>query len=112
MTFTFPRLSAGVYEIQKNSNTVGFIRKQSASKWIVVDVLDTPQHVSKTLKDAKFAAENFIIFDVDNTQKDEYDDSVRDEDKGVDTLEIQRELLENNYVIDLSKEPTLEPIEF
>ena len=61
MTFTFPRLSAGIYEIQKDSNTVGFIRKVNATKWMVVDVVDTPQHVSKTLKDAKYAVENFII---------------------------------------------------
>jgi hypothetical protein len=68
MTFTFPRLSAGIYEIQKNDETVGFIRKQTATKWIVTDVVDTPQHVTKTLKEAKSAAENLIIFD---TQKDE-----------------------------------------
>lgn len=76
MTITFPRLSAGIYEVQKDSNTVGFIRKASASKWIVVDVVDTPQHVSKTLKDAKDACINLIIFEVDNTPADEYNDSV------------------------------------
>ena len=77
MTFTFPRLSAGIYEVQKDSNTVGFIRKQSASKWIVVDVVDTPQHVTKTLKDAKDACINLIIFEsVDNTPEDVYNDSV------------------------------------
>lgn len=77
MTFTFPRLSAGIYEVQKDSNTVGFIRKASASKWIVTDVVDTPQHVTKTLKDAKDACINLIIFDVvDNTPADDYNDSV------------------------------------
>ena len=77
MTFTFPRLSAGIYEVQKDSNTVGFIRKASASKWIVADVVDTPQHVSKTLKDAKDACINLIIFDsVDNTSEDDYNNSV------------------------------------
>lgn len=77
MTFTFPRLSAGIYEVQKDSNTVGFIRKQSASKWIVVDVVDTPQHVTKTLKEAKDACINLIIFEsVDNTPEDVYNDSV------------------------------------
>ena len=77
MTFTFPRLSAGIYEVQKDSNTVGFIRKASASKWIVTDVVDTPQHVTKTLKDAKDACINLIIFEVvDNTPADDYNDSV------------------------------------
>jgi uncharacterized protein YaaQ len=65
MTFTFPRLSAGNYEIQKNSETVGFIRKSNATKWVVMDVFDTPQHITKTLKEAKSAAENLIIFDTE-----------------------------------------------
>jgi hypothetical protein len=77
MTFTFPRVSAGIYEVQKDSNTVGFIRKATASKWIVTDVVDTPQHVTKTLKDAKDACINLIIFEsVDNTPEDVYNDSV------------------------------------
>ena len=50
MTINFTRLSAGIYEIQKNSNTVGFIRKANTQKWIVADVVDTPQHVSKLSK--------------------------------------------------------------
>jgi len=76
MTINFTRLSAGIYEVQKDSNTVGFIRKATASKWIVTDVVDTPQHVSKTLKEAKDACINLIIFEVDNTPADVYNDSV------------------------------------
>lgn len=77
MTINFNRLSAGIYEVQKDSNTVGFIRKASASKWIVADVVDTPQHVTKTLKDAKDACINLIIFDVvDKTSDNVYNDSV------------------------------------
>jgi hypothetical protein len=64
MTFSFPRVFAGLYEVQKHSNTVGFILKVNASKWLVADVVDTPQHVSKSLKDAKDACINLIIFDV------------------------------------------------
>jgi hypothetical protein len=85
MTFTFPRLSAGIYEVQKDSNTVGFIRKASAAKWIVVDVVDTPQQVTKTLKEAKDACVNLIIFDVvDKTPEPEYNDSV-----GVDKVNTE-----------------------
>jgi len=92
MSFNFTRLPSGIYEIKKDSNTVGFIRKATASKWIVADVVDTPQHVSKTLKDAKDACINLIIFDVlDSTSDGEYNASV----------EVQA------YV-----KPTLEPIEF
>ena len=77
MTFTFSRLSAGLYEVQKDSNTVGFIRKVN-NKWVVANVVDTIQHVSKTLKDAKDACINLIIFDVvDNTSKTVYNNSVR-----------------------------------
>ena len=77
MTFTFPRVSAGIYEVQKDSNTVGKIKKLNASKWIVTDVVDTPQHVTKTLKEAKDACINLIIFEsVDNTPEDVYNDSV------------------------------------
>jgi len=89
MTFTFPRLSAGIYEVQKDSNTVGFIRKSNASKWIVADVVDTPQHVTKTLKDAKDACINLIIFDTFSQ----------------DIEEVRK----SGYT---ATEPTLEPIEF
>ena len=97
----FTRLSAGIYEIQKNSNTVGFIRKATASKWIVVDVVDTPQHVSKTLKDAKDASINLIIFDevVDKVSESKYNTFVEVDRNGVEYSKTLRE-------------PTLEPIEF
>ena len=111
MTFTFPRVSAGLYEVQKDSNTVGFIRQVNASKWIVADVVDTPQHVSKTLKDAKYAVENSILFDgVDNTSKTVYNNSVR-VDSHINSIELQRQMLENMGNLHL-KIPTLEPITF
>ena len=101
MSFNFPRVSAGIYEIQKNSNTVGFIRKASASKWIVVDVVDTPQHVTKTLKEAKDASINLIIFDevVDKISESKYNTFV----------EVDRDGVEYSKTL---REPTLEPIEF
>ena len=101
MTITFPRLSAGIYEVQKDSNTVGFIRKANAQKWIVADVVDTPQHVSKTLKDAKDACINLIIFDevVDKVEKSKYNTFV----------EVDKNDLGTSKVF---KEPTLDPIMF
>ena len=126
MTFTFPRLSAGIYEVQKDSNTVGFIRKASASKWIVADVVDTPQHVTKTLKDAKDACINLIIFEsVDNTSADEYNDSVKGEkinsnlNKVIEgSLKTYRQIPGTDEFEQVCpstfgfSEPTLEPIEF
>ncbi len=127
MSFTFPRLSAGIYEVQKDSNTVGFIRKASSAKWIVTDVVDTPQHVTKTLKEAKDACINLIIFDVvDKTSEDVYNDSVE-----VDKVNPElNKVLEGSLhcykqiegtdkfeevspsVFGFGGEPTLEPIEF
>ena len=111
MTLSFPRVSAGFYEVQKDSNTVGFIRKVNASKWVVADVADTIQHVSKTLKDAKYAAENYMIFAVvDNTSKTVYNNSVR-VDSHINSIELQRQMLENMCNLQV-KVPTLEPICF
>ena len=125
MTFTFPRLSAGIYEVQKDSNTVGFIRKVNASKWIVVDVVDTPQHVSKTLKEAKSAVENLIIFNVDKTQESVYNDSVvvdkvnPELNKVIEgSLHCYKQVEETHEFVEVSPkefgfaEPTLDPIEF
>ena len=131
-SFNFVREKAGEYHIIKDTIFVGKIRKQSASKWIVVDVVDTPQHVTKTLKEAKDAVVNLIKFDlpsqeVDKVSESEYNHSVEVEDKTVDTLEIQRQMLENNYVYNFDNDsevfevntsdipfsnPTLEPISF
>jgi hypothetical protein len=101
MTINFTRLSAGIYEIQKDSNTVGFIRKANAAKWIVADVVDTPQHVSKTLKDAKDACINLIIFDdaVDKISESKYSTFV----------EVDRNDLGTSKVF---SNPTLDPIVF
>ena len=101
MTINFNRLSAGIYEVQKNSNTVGFIRRATASKWIVADVVDTPQHVSKTLKEAKDACINLIIFDdvVDRVEESKYNTFVEVDENTIETSKV-------------FKEPTLEPIVF
>lgn len=128
MTFTFPRLSAGIYEVQKDSNTVGFIRKAKASsaKWIVTDVVDTPQHVTKTLKEAKDACINLIIFEgVDNTTESVYNDSVEVDkiNSGLNkvlegSLNVYRQIPGTDEFEKVSPsefgyaEPTLEPIMF
>lgn len=126
MSFTFPRLSGGVYHIQKDSNTVGFIRKVNASKWMVVDIVDTPQHVTKTLKEAKDACINLIIFEgVDNTPESVYNDSVEVDKINSSlnqvlegSLRTYRQIPGTDEFEEVSpsefgfSEPTLEPIEF
>lgn len=123
MTFTFPRLSGGVYHIQKDSNTVGFIRKVNASKWMVVDIVDTPQHVTKTLKEAKDACINLIIFeDVDKTPEPVYNNSVEVHEGDIDipkgSLRTYKQIPGTSEFEEVSPsefgfaEPTLEPIDF
>ena len=121
MTFTFPRLSGGVYHIQKDSTTLGFIRKVNSSKWMVVDIVDTPEHDTKTLKEAKDACINLIMFEgIDNTPEPVYNDSV-EFDNTIDSIELQRQMLasmktytvnSDGEFVEMSKEPTLEPVEF
>jgi len=107
MSFTFPRLSAGVYEVQKNDETVGFIRKSTPTKWIVTDVVDTPQHVCKTLKESKDACVNLIIFDtqkeVEEDQEEVVEETPREKVEGSLTFFT----VGNPYAV-----PTLDPIVF
>ena len=100
-SFNFVRQKAGEYNITKNSQFVGKIKKLKTSKWIVADVEDTPQHVSKTLKDAKDACINLIIFDevVDKVEESKYSTFV----------EVDKNDLGTSKVFN---EPTLDPILF
>lgn len=100
-SFNFVRQKAGEYNITKNSQFVGKIKKLKASKWIVADVVDTPQHVSKTLKEAKDACINLIIFDdvVDKISESKYNTFVEVDKNDLDTSKV-------------FKEPTLDPILF
>lgn len=111
-SFEFVRQKAGDYNIIKNGQFVGSIKKVNAGKWLVADVVDTPQHVSKTLKDAKDACINLIIFDyeVDNTREEVYNNSVR-VDNHLNSIELQRQMLENMSNLQV-KVPTLQPISF
>ena len=128
--FTYPRISAGIYEIQKDSNTVGFIRKSNPQKWIVVDVLDTPQHVTKTLKEAKSAVENLIIFNTESQELDSDTETVYNNSVEVDkvnselnktlegSLKTYRQVPGTEEFEEVSPsefglaEPTLDPIAF
>jgi ABC-type Zn uptake system ZnuABC Zn-binding protein ZnuA len=105
MPLTFPRISAGIYEVQKNSKIVGFIRKVSTSKWMVVDVVDTPQHVTKTLKEAKDACANLIIFDTNKEQESQ--DVVNKELNEKVEGSLNFYTVGNPYAV-----PTLDPLAF
>jgi hypothetical protein len=100
-SFNFIRQKAGEYNITKNSQFVGKIKKINAQKWIVADVVDTPQHITKTLKDAKDACINLIIFNeiVDKVEESKYNTFV----------EVDKESVETSKVF---SKPTLDPIVF
>jgi hypothetical protein len=60
MTFTFKNYTPGVYFVALNGDTVGSIRKQSASKWVMYDLTDKPLAVSKTLSYMKTIADCYF----------------------------------------------------
>ena len=55
MTYTFKNYNPGVYFVISSivGDTVGSIRKQAASKWVLYDVMDKPIAVGKTLSGMK-----------------------------------------------------------
>lgn len=60
MTFTFKNYTPGVYFVALDGDTVGSIRKQSASKWVMYDLTDKPLAVSKTLSYLKTIADCYF----------------------------------------------------
>jgi hypothetical protein len=53
MTYTFKNYNTGVYFVALDGDTVGSIRKQSVSKWVLYDLTDKPLVVAKTLSGLK-----------------------------------------------------------
>jgi len=53
MTFTFKNYNTGVYFVALDGDTVGSIRKQAVSKWVLYDLTDKPIAVAKTLSGLK-----------------------------------------------------------
>jgi len=53
MTYTFKNYNTGVYFVALDGDTVGSIRKQAVSKWVLYDLTDKPIAVAKTLSGLK-----------------------------------------------------------
>jgi hypothetical protein len=53
MTFTFKNYTPGLYFVALDGDTVGSIRKQTVSKWVLYDLTDKPLAVAKTLSGLK-----------------------------------------------------------
>lgn len=60
MTFTFKNYNTGVYFVALDGDTVGSIRKQAVSKWVLYDLTDKPLAVSKTLSGIKETVDCYI----------------------------------------------------
>ncbi len=82
MTYTFKNYNTGVYFVALDGDTVGSIRKQAVSKWVLYDLTDKPLAVAKTLSGMKETVDCYI--------------------NPVETV--------NTY--DVGPQPTLEPIAF
>ena len=107
MTLKFSRIQAGEYQINEGSKIVGYIQKKSNSKWTLYkcsnpSMLGNPIAVQKTLKELKVDAETLITSSQSNASVKpvkETKTSSMDEDK----FDIMREMLNQNYVIDLNE---------
>jgi len=60
MTFTFKNYNTGVYFVALDGDTVGSIRKQAVSKWVLYDLTDKPLAVAKTLSGMKETVDCYI----------------------------------------------------
>jgi hypothetical protein len=60
MTFTFKNYNTGVYFVALDGDTVGSIRKQAVSKWVLYDLTDKPLAVAKTLSGIKETVDCYI----------------------------------------------------
>jgi hypothetical protein len=60
MTFTFKNYTPGLYFVALDGDTVGSIRKQAVSKWVLYDLTDKPLAVAKTLSGLKEIVDCYI----------------------------------------------------
>jgi len=125
----FDRIQAGEYQVNDGPKLVGLILKKSSAKWVLYkcsnpSLLGSPIAVSKTLKALKVEAETLIPSTYVEPVKapkvtgsvDKYIKPVapKSEDEKR-KFEMMREMLEHDYVIDLTEykqtEEGLEEIE-
>jgi hypothetical protein len=125
----FERVQAGEYQVNDGPKMVGYVRKQNSAKWILYkcsnpSMLGNPIAVSKTLKALKVEAETLIPSTYVEPVKapkaagsvDKYIKPVAPKSEAEERkFEIMREMLERDYVIDLTEykqtEEGLEEIE-
>lgn len=111
MTLKFEKVEAGQYRIAQGNKMIGFIRKQSASKWIMykctnLSMLGNPVAVTKTLKDIKVQAEDiFSNYEVPEITEEspELDALLNEVQTAPDKFELMKEMLERGNVIEFNE---------
>lgn len=112
MTLKFEKMEAGMYRIASGSSMIGFIKKQSAAKWVMykcsnLSMLGNPVAVKKTLKEVKVEAEN-IFTEVQNKEtqlninedSQELDNLVKEIQSAPSNQDLMKEMLERGNQIE------------
>ena len=103
MTLSFGRIEAGQYGITCGSKLVGYVKKQSSTKWILykcsnLSMLGNPLAVKKTLTQVKAIADTFFVqelADADVRQLELNDKKEKAEEK---KKTVMREMLERGNI--------------
>jgi len=111
MTLKFEKIEAGQYRIAQGSGMIGFVRKQSASKWVMykctnLSMLGNPVAVTKTLKDMKVQAEDiFSNYEVPEITEEspELDALLNEVQSAPDKFELMKEMLEKGNLIEFNE---------
>lgn len=119
MALKFSRVQAGEYQINEGTKMVGYVQKKGSSKWILYkcsnpSVLGNPLAVKKTLKELKVEAEDLIASGVSASAEATQKPLTVKTPKGAapsrdmktydpEKYEMMKEMLERDYVIDISK---------
>lgn len=112
MTLKFEKMEAGMYRVASGSAMVGFIKKQSAAKWIMykcsnLSILGNPVVVRKTLKEVKVEAESIFSnvevkeqqIEIDESSQ-ELDNLIKEIQTGPTKEELMKEMLERGNRIE------------
>jgi hypothetical protein len=118
MTLKFDRIQAGEYQITDNNKTVGYVKKQGSSKWLMYKcsnpaILGNPICVKKTLKELKVQAE-ILIGSTPAPEKAEnsveLDTFYCDlQSKDPEKYDLMKEMLDKDYVISLNEYSLVDP---
>lgn len=112
MALKFDRIQAGEYQVNDGPVMVGYVQKKNSAKWILYkcnnpSLLGNPIAVEKTLKSLKQKAEELIestyVAPVKQTEMNVDKYIRKNHNQEDEKFKLMREMLENNYVINLNE---------